>query len=1531
MAEVGREARSEATRTPDTNTCEPTNTLPDLGEGAPLDAGVRSFAERSLGASLGSVTVHTDTAAQTFTRNKRARAATIGEQIAFSAGAHRPGTLDGDALLAHELAHVAQQSGSRSMPRGPLAAGPPAAEADADVAAASALLRSGRHRGAIGARIGTDPTGIEVPRSGAPKHKVGLSLQRCGPDIPDYAGSGPAPAPQEPSRIHRSGRAEQGIERGGRFWRTIGDTAYRATIDGDGDQSAELSLAIRGRDYDVASREVRSVEVETNRLGNRPDPAASPTPAQTVSFDTSGAMAGGLTPRLVQRTDGRQPTKIEATGSGQMRVADLQIDPPPMTGPTAIYRMTMTKGVSYQTERRTETHSVSFPRDPDDVYPVFLPNTPRRAGNVWVVDAGVGRFGDPFRFTFRSRPGGTSVTMTISALGPDGPLGVDDLDIPLTGSLTVAIVSTRGPFLALDLNGDGRADVRVYQEMRPESDWHRGSWQLEPSRFRRLSTTVTNGDGTRRYGGASRSVSEGRYDDTSFNMEDEFGSMSAALALEGMQQSAAIPDLTSDLGATISELRRIRMAAAAGGTTILSEETSTAFDALTDAWLDAARQQGTTGDPAKNRAAAARATAFDALWNRTTASATTHASARGYATESNRYSGAGSTSREYSVTRRRGLPSERRRQIIHQTDSTASRLAAALQAGDRTRASTLMRSLNTAVSRWVAARLRALGRSDEAARVEGLVALEGQLRSLSNKETTRVSGVFHSKLLYAQQGNRAGLPLRMYYWKEGSTWYLKDLTNPTKTDATATLSTAAGTEAQPPHALFEKLNHKKRYPEGVLRYQIPGDTGRAGTVTTTEPWELSDILGWIGMGFAAAALVTGWALSGGTATPIVVPLLWGLSAGFTAAGAAAHMVEEHDQGRLTGSVIAMDVATILASVASIAVMGSRAVQAYRLGAAVNEARAAGTAITTGQAAALAPLGTGSMVTLLVTQVGADAVQVVLMSEQLATSLREIDASPMSSEDKFWAKARALGGFGLAVGLAFVSVRASVGEVRQALAANRQLIQSGGHTLIPGMYTSAQYSAHLQGALSADALAVMAPGGVRKIAPAESGSSLGLAHIEMVGGKARVVVIDGAPLTVVREEAVHLEQLALRNADPSTLSPAQQRIRTAARRLTTAQASWSARSEAQQLQAHRAALELEADGQFRLIALFEADEAAGRAVNHADVDNAWQNIENLQMREADLAGAQQRLAGGARLADIDPRLTTMPRLRAAQTIPNTPLDDAWKTLGESDFVAAYRARYPNTTLTDADLARRWAMNKQLNPTTGRLIDPSQRVPDRVARYAGDAQTMAMRGQNATQPTTAERQRIDDLLSERDAARASRDAAPDRDTRNLQQYSMNEASRELGEHAAGMWVRRTYPGPPAPTMLYPTAGGSRPGDFDQIWSCRDSDGRLVVIVVEAKGGRSPLGSRMVGTTTGGLRAQQGTRLYFDEILRLMGGMGGEAERAAAAIRTARAADPSSVRYVHVKAPIEYQTPPGAAGQVAVMGDVTAQRFDTTDPAN
>ena len=81
-----------------------------LGLGTPLDSGQRAFFEPRLGQDLSHVRVHTGPDAQVAAAEARADAFTVGSDIAFGAGRYAPRTAGGATLLAHELAHVVQQS-----------------------------------------------------------------------------------------------------------------------------------------------------------------------------------------------------------------------------------------------------------------------------------------------------------------------------------------------------------------------------------------------------------------------------------------------------------------------------------------------------------------------------------------------------------------------------------------------------------------------------------------------------------------------------------------------------------------------------------------------------------------------------------------------------------------------------------------------------------------------------------------------------------------------------------------------------------------------------------------------------------------------------------------------------------------------------------------------------------------------------------------------------------------------------------------------------------------------------------------------------------------------------------------------------------------------------------------------------------------------------------------------------------------------------------------------------------------------------
>ncbi|MFF0287937.1 DUF4157 domain-containing protein [Streptomyces sp. NPDC005262] len=102
QAERRRKRKERATsRTP-----EPKNIV--SGAGQPLDLSVRRELEEQLGHDFSRVRLHTDRDAGALTELLGADAVAVGQDIFFREGAYRPGTADGQRLLAHELLHTVQ-------------------------------------------------------------------------------------------------------------------------------------------------------------------------------------------------------------------------------------------------------------------------------------------------------------------------------------------------------------------------------------------------------------------------------------------------------------------------------------------------------------------------------------------------------------------------------------------------------------------------------------------------------------------------------------------------------------------------------------------------------------------------------------------------------------------------------------------------------------------------------------------------------------------------------------------------------------------------------------------------------------------------------------------------------------------------------------------------------------------------------------------------------------------------------------------------------------------------------------------------------------------------------------------------------------------------------------------------------------------------------------------------------------------------------------------------------------------------------
>ena len=89
--------------------------LQHKGNGRPIEPKTREFMESRFGDDFSKVKVHADSQADKLSSWLGAEAFTVGKDVYFKAGKYSPASIQGKKLLAHELTHVVQQSGSISL------------------------------------------------------------------------------------------------------------------------------------------------------------------------------------------------------------------------------------------------------------------------------------------------------------------------------------------------------------------------------------------------------------------------------------------------------------------------------------------------------------------------------------------------------------------------------------------------------------------------------------------------------------------------------------------------------------------------------------------------------------------------------------------------------------------------------------------------------------------------------------------------------------------------------------------------------------------------------------------------------------------------------------------------------------------------------------------------------------------------------------------------------------------------------------------------------------------------------------------------------------------------------------------------------------------------------------------------------------------------------------------------------------------------------------------------------------------------
>jgi hypothetical protein len=261
----------------------PSAVAAELGAGSPLPAGLRSRMEAVFGADFSAVRIHTDSAGAALADRLHARAFAVGRHVAFASGEFRPGTIVGDALLAHELAHVVQQRhADTSAARDPL--GDQGSEA---------LLEQDADRAAGGAVAALWTGGGAASFAGRARTALasGLRLQRCNRT--------PAPASPTVDRI------------------TVVDSPTGA-IGGYPNIIGNADLNVPGPFNDATTGECRNVHQIHFHLDAGDSARLTPTRIWTAT-----ATAAGTT--VLTRTnfpDGPPPHEIQRPGTDRLVVAD---------------------------------------------------------------------------------------------------------------------------------------------------------------------------------------------------------------------------------------------------------------------------------------------------------------------------------------------------------------------------------------------------------------------------------------------------------------------------------------------------------------------------------------------------------------------------------------------------------------------------------------------------------------------------------------------------------------------------------------------------------------------------------------------------------------------------------------------------------------------------------------------------------------------------------------------------------------------------------------------------------------------------------------------------------------------------------------------------------------------------------------------------------------------------------------------------------------------------------------------------------
>jgi hypothetical protein len=1013
--------------------------------GRPLDADARDFMEPRFGYDFSKVSVHADGQAAIAARALQARAFTVGHHIVFGPGEYAPATSHGRQLIAHELAHVMQQGGTHSSPspaapiqRKKTQAGDELPD-DTDVTwdgdtftlsfdrvmigSDDTLLVVITYKGKLAfdgagvrgkaARLRFDDLGPRLLKVTMTAIDSGVNLDLYGDgtrkiQVRDTYSTQTGKGRRHDLELRELGTAHEIIttwvldasaKADARPDTSVDvlpdvpgekpsvymahgkkDTEWGIRVDGDGDQYKELMLTVRAvtNFTDPVQKDIpKRLEVKVQQVSSGV--------TRTVFFDLAKpASGGGLFPIVEQVSDSKLPTIIDLEVPSKFAL--LELWPPTAAGTNIAYRLAIAG----------QNQTATFQPEKAGLHQVAGADRPKVVGGISSVDITLGAYADRFRLTVQPQPNNQAVlgVSVMYAGEPDSGVGVP---LQLNAPLNLSVTHQSGLSLGLDLDGDGKTDLEVYDQLDSPKD-SSGDSNPESDRdhtIRIEGPAITGGQAIVQTLVRNGSPMGGHETPTAMDMQ----AASNAQAVSSLPKQTATYE--QDLDRIEAQLQKLRKDAVAAS--VISQGTYDAWLALSRVMIQLRAEQSVKVSAATQSTAAQAAATFYAALAQEVASANRPQFSQVSSTITNPYTGL-----DQSTVITRGTT----------ITGFGPELEAKIKSGSWADATTYYNQLVNGLDRWIADQLKdKTGHRDEARTAQYLAAAQSALGTIESKNPIRIQAIFHPEEQFLESSRITEMPLALYFWRDGSKWHLADLTNPLNTfeDTYA----AAATDKAPPPDLFEKLDARIHFPKGIIHYQIPG--GEAGNFRTTAQKHWTDYLSYIGLG---AAVIGVTLATFGTGT-VAVAGAWILAASgvISAAGTTAEMIEKWRHGNLDATEAIIDIAQIVASLAGAAALSSAKIVTL-----------AGDAVKAGAPwaanwARLAVMADRLFVPMVGTKVAADVVTGVAITVETAKQLDAIELGAGTRDAKARAKMLLLSQAALSLGMLSLSVKGELGTIK----------------------------------------------------------------------------------------------------------------------------------------------------------------------------------------------------------------------------------------------------------------------------------------------------------------------------------------------------------------------------------------------------------------------------------------------------------------------------------------------------------------------